>query len=95
MDEIINRLRPKIAEIQGITASLVNPPLITIGSRFASAQWQFTLQSTDVGDLYRYGATLERKIRDIPYLTDVKSDYRCGSPNWRWRWTAIRHLPLD
>ncbi len=50
VDEIVNRLRPELAEIQGITASLVNPPLITIGSRLASAQWQFTLQSTDVED---------------------------------------------
>jgi len=80
VDEIINRLRPKIAEIPGITASLVNPPLIAIGSRFASAQWQFTLQSTEVGDLYRYGASLERKIRDIPYLTDVKSDLQMRKP---------------
>jgi len=80
VDEIINRLRPKLTEIQGITASLVNPPLITIGSRFASAQWQFTLQSTDAGDLYRYGATLESKIRDIPYLIDVKSDIQMRKP---------------
>jgi HAE1 family hydrophobic/amphiphilic exporter-1 len=80
VDEIINRLRPKISQIQGITASLVNPPLITIGSRFASAQWQFTLQSTDVGDLYRYGAALEGKIRDVSYLTDVKSDIQMRKP---------------
>jgi len=80
VDEIIGVLRPNLNRIPGLIVSLVNPPLISIGSRLASAQWQFTLQSTDLDDLYRYGAVMEEKIRSIPALADVKSDLQMRKP---------------
>ena len=80
VDQIINKLRPQLNEIPGLVVSLVNPPVITIGSRMASAQWQFTLQSTDLGDLYAYGTALEGKIRAISGLADVKSDLQFRKP---------------
>ncbi len=80
VDEIIKELRPKLNRIPGLVVSLVNPPLIAIGSRMASAQWQFTLQSSDLDSLYRYGAVMEEKIRAIPALVDVKSDLQPRKP---------------
>ncbi|MCX6929157.1 MAG: efflux RND transporter permease subunit, partial [Verrucomicrobia bacterium] len=80
VDEIIGVLRPNLNRIPGLIVSLVNPPLISIGSRLASAQWQFTLQSTDLDNLYRYGAIMEEKIRSIPALADVKSDLQMRKP---------------
>jgi HAE1 family hydrophobic/amphiphilic exporter-1 len=80
VDEIINDLRPKLNRIPGLIVSLVNPPLIAIGSRLASAQWQFTLQSSDLDSLYHYGAIMEEKIRTIPALVDVKSDLQPRKP---------------
>ena len=80
VDEIIATLRPSLNRIPGMIVSLVNPPLIAIGSRLSSAQWQFTLQSMDLESLYRYGAILEEKIRSIPALTDVKSDLQMRKP---------------
>ena len=80
VDEIIGALRPQLNQIPGLIVSLVNPPLIAIGSRLSSAQWQFTLQSSDLDSLYRYGAIMEEKIRSIPALTDVKSDLQMRKP---------------
>ncbi|MDD5678930.1 MAG: efflux RND transporter permease subunit [Kiritimatiellae bacterium] len=80
VDDIIHDLRPKLNRIPGLIVSLVNPPLIAIGSRLASAQWQFTLQSSDLDSLYRYGAIMEEKIRTIPALVDVKSDLQPRKP---------------
>ncbi|MCX6991545.1 MAG: efflux RND transporter permease subunit [Kiritimatiellaeota bacterium] len=80
VDDIINELRPKLNRIPGLIVSLVNPPLIAIGSRLSSAQWQFTLQSSDLDSLYRYGAIMEEKIRTIPALVDVKSDLQPRKP---------------
>ena len=80
VDEIIGTLRPSLNRIPGMVVSLVNPPLIAIGSRLSSAQWQFTLQSMDLDSLYRYGAIMEEKIRSIPALTDVKSDLQVRKP---------------
>ena len=80
VDQIIARLRPKLNQVPGVVVSLVNPPVISIGSRMATAQWQFTLQSTDIDGLYKYGAQLEDKLRAMPALTDVKSDLELRKP---------------
>ncbi|MCX6890108.1 MAG: efflux RND transporter permease subunit [Verrucomicrobia bacterium] len=80
VDEIIGTLRPSLNRIPGMVVSLVNPPLIAIGSRLSSAQWQFTLQSMDLDSLYRYGGIMEEKIRSITALTDVKSDLQVRKP---------------
>ena len=80
VDEIIATLRPNLNLIPGMIVSLVNPPLIAIGSRLSSAQWQFTLQSTDLDSLYQFGSIMEEKIRSIPALADVKSDLQMRKP---------------
>ncbi len=80
VDEIIARLRPKLNAVPGLVVSLVNPPVISIGSRLATAQWQFTLQSTNLDDLYKHGPLMEDKIRKMPALTDVKSDLESRKP---------------
>ena len=80
VDEIIARLRPRLNQIPGLFTALTNPPLITIGSRLATTQWQFTLQSTDLDDLYEYGTLMEEKLRSIPQLIDVKSDLQFRKP---------------
>lgn len=80
VDQIIARLRPQLNHVPGLIVSLVNPPVITIGSRLATAQWQFTMQASDLEDLYRYGMAMEDRIRQMPVLTDVKSDLETRKP---------------
>lgn len=79
-DEIIQDLRPKLAQIPGINAFPQNPPPISFGGRLSKALYQFTLQSPDFQELYQYGPLLESKIRDIPGLQDVTSDLQIRNP---------------
>lgn len=80
VDEIIARLRPELNRIPGLVVSLVNPPLITIGSRLTSAQWQLGLQGTDLAELHEYGVIMEEKLRDLDGIIDVKSDLQVRQP---------------
>ena len=50
-DEIIEQLRPKLAQVPGIHAYLQNVPPIQVGGRIRS-QYQFTLQSPDMEEMY-------------------------------------------
>jgi len=80
VDDVIKRLRPEVKCFPGVFVALTNPPMITIGSRLAQTQWQFTLQSPNLDDLYSYGRVMEDKLRSIPELVDVKSDLEFRKP---------------
>ncbi len=70
-DEVIQQLRPKLARVPGIRAFLQNPPMIRLGGRLTKSQYQYTLQSPDIEELYRYAPLLEEKIRALPGFQDV------------------------
>jgi HAE1 family hydrophobic/amphiphilic exporter-1 len=79
-EEIIERLRPKLGRIPGIRVFLQNPPPLRIGGQLTKSQYQFTLQGSDTGELYASAGELERRMRDLPGLTDVTSDLRIRNP---------------
>ena len=79
-DQVIEALRPKLAGIPGIRVYLQNPPVINIGGRAARAQYQFTLQSGDIPELYRTAPLLEARLRDLPEIADVSSDLQLTNP---------------
>ncbi|MBS1130947.1 MAG: Acriflavin resistance protein [Proteobacteria bacterium] len=70
-DQIIQRLRPKLAAVPGIKVYMQNPPVIRIGGQLTAAQYQYTLQDTDLDELYQWTATLTQKIRQLPGFVDV------------------------
>ncbi len=80
VDEVIQRLRPKLAHVPGITAYLQNPPPIRIGGQISKSQYQFTMQSPDTDELYRYAPIMEQKLRGIPGLQDVTTDLQLNNP---------------
>ncbi|MCX5908798.1 MAG: efflux RND transporter permease subunit [Deltaproteobacteria bacterium] len=80
VDEIIQGLRPQLATIPGIQVFMQNLPPIRIGGLLTKSQYQFTLQSPDTAELYRYAPLLEEKLREIPGLQDVTSDLEIRSP---------------
>jgi hydrophobic/amphiphilic exporter-1 (mainly G- bacteria), HAE1 family len=79
-DEVIQRLRPKLAQTPGIQMFLINPPVINVGGRITKALYQFTLQSPNTQELYRYGSLLESRLRAVPALQDVTSDIQLKNP---------------
>jgi HAE1 family hydrophobic/amphiphilic exporter-1 len=79
-DELIQQLRPILSSIPGIRVFLQNPPTISIGGRLAAGQYQYTMQSPDTDELYKYAVLMEQKIRDLPGFQDVTSDLRIKNP---------------
>jgi HAE1 family hydrophobic/amphiphilic exporter-1 len=79
-DEVIQALRPKLANIPGIQVFLQNPPPLRIGGYLTKGQYQFTLQSPEFKELYEHVPVLEAKIRELPILQDVSSDLQINNP---------------
>ena len=79
-DEIIQKLRPKLAEVAGIKVYMQNPPVIRIGGQLTAAQYQYTLQDTDLDELYQWTATLLARMRLLPGFVDVTSNLNNLSP---------------
>jgi multidrug efflux pump len=73
-DQIINRLRGKLAVVPGATLFLTATQDLNIGGRFANAQFQYTIQSEDLQDLNFWAPRIQAKLRTLPELRDVNSD---------------------
>lgn len=82
-DEIIQELRPKLAQVAGIRTFLKNVPSIQIGGASSKSQYQFTLQGQDTDELYQAAIGFEAKLRDLPELLDVTSDLQISNPQVR------------
>ena len=79
-DEIIQELRQKVSKVPGIQMFMQNLPPIRIGGRLTKSQYQYTLQSPDTDELYRYSTIFEAKLRGLPQLQDVTSDLQIKNP---------------
>ena len=73
-DQIINRLRPKLSGVPGVTLFLQASQDIRVGGRQSSAQYQFTLQSDNLDELTHWAPILTNLMKKMPELTDVNSD---------------------
>jgi hydrophobic/amphiphilic exporter-1 (mainly G- bacteria), HAE1 family len=79
-DEVAQSLNRKLAAVPGIRVFISNPPIINIGGRSSKSDYQFTLQSSDIEALYQGAAALERRLQEVPGLTDVTSDLQVKNP---------------
>ena len=73
-DQVIARLRPKLASIAGATLYLSASQDLRIGGRQSNAAYQFTMRSDSVEDLTRYGPKMLAELKTVPKLVDVNSD---------------------
>jgi hydrophobe/amphiphile efflux-1 (HAE1) family protein len=73
-DQVIGRLRKKLAGISGVTLYLQASQDIRVGGRFGRAQFLYALQSGDLAELNRWSTLLVEKLRRSPELRDVSSD---------------------
>ena len=79
-DGVVQALRPKLITVPGIRAFLQNPPAIPIGGMMTKSQYQFTLQSPNTKELYKYAPMLEAKMKELKDLQDVNSDLQIANP---------------
>ncbi len=79
-DQVIAALRPKLSAVPGIKVSLQNPPPISLGGQISSGQFQYTLQDTDLNELYHWTEALLERLRHLPGFVDVNSNLNNQSP---------------
>jgi HAE1 family hydrophobic/amphiphilic exporter-1 len=79
-DELIQQWRPALSTVPGIKVYLQNPPTIQLGGRMSKSQYQYTLQTPDIQELYKYAAIMEQKIQELPGFQDVTSDLQIKNP---------------
>lgn len=79
-DEVINRLRPKLARLQGITLYMQAAQDITIGGRLSRTQYQYTLTDPDPGELNQWSAQFLEKLKTVPGIADIASDQQNAGP---------------
>jgi len=73
-DEILARLRPKLARVQGVSLYLQSTQDVRIGGRPSNALYQFTLQSDSFEELQSWAPKVTEALRRNPILLDVNSD---------------------
>lgn len=80
VDEVIQELRVKLAQVPGMRVFPQNLPPIRIGGHLTKSPYQLTLQSPDTDELYENAPKLEEKLKELPQLQDVTSDLQIKNP---------------
>ncbi len=73
-DQVITRLRPKLARIPGASLYMQTAQELNVGGRMSAAQFQYTLQGEDLDQLNAWAPRLLAKMRTLPQLRDVNTD---------------------
>ena len=76
--QIINRLRPQLNRLPVASTFLQASQDLRIGGRSSSALYQYTLQSDNVEDLFKWGPILLSEMKRLPGLQDVNTDQQNG-----------------
>jgi multidrug efflux pump subunit AcrB len=79
-DQVVQRLRKKVAAVEGAKFYMQVPQNITVGGRLSRTQYQYTLTDTDDAELNHWAPILEAEMRKLPELQDVASDQQNASP---------------
>jgi hydrophobic/amphiphilic exporter-1 (mainly G- bacteria), HAE1 family len=78
-DQIIRRLRSKIAQVPGATLFFRASQDLNVGARGARTQYQYTLQDADIDELNDWAPKLLARLQQLPQLRDVSSDQQTNS----------------
>ena len=73
-DQVIARLRKKLAVVPGATLYLQASQDIKVGGRMSNAQYQYTLESESLADLQCWAPKMLPKLRNLPMVRDVSTD---------------------
>jgi multidrug efflux pump len=74
IEQVIARLRPKLARIVGVSLFLNPVGDVQVGGRQSSATYQFTLQADNLSDLRTWASRLAEEMKTKPDLVDVNTD---------------------
>jgi multidrug efflux pump len=72
--EVIRRLQPQLAKVEGIDLFMQPVQDLTVEDRVSRTQFQYSLESPDPKDLALWVPRLMAKLKESPKLRDVASD---------------------
>jgi multidrug efflux pump len=72
--EVIRRLQPELARVQGIQLFMQPIQDLTVEDRVSRTQYQFTLEDADAKELGEWAPRFVDRLRALPELRDVASD---------------------
>ena len=73
-DQVIDRLRDKLANVAGITLYVTASQDLRIGGRHSNAQYQCTITGQSLNELYKLGAKVIECAANFAATPDVNSD---------------------
>ncbi len=73
-EEVIARLRPKLAREPGASLFLQSQQDVRIGGRPGNAQYQYTLQADSIEELRLWEPRVRHALSQLPQLADVNTD---------------------
>ena len=78
LQDYINRLRPKFAQVTGGKMFLQPIPDVRVGARPTKTEYQYTLQDANLDELFRWAPRILAHVQSLPMLRDVTSDQQDG-----------------
>jgi multidrug efflux pump len=72
--EVIRRLAPKVAKVNGITLFMQPVQDLTVEDRVSRTQYQYSIEDADLRELNQWAPRLLAKLQTLPQLRDVASD---------------------
>jgi len=79
--EVIQRLRPLVAEVPGAALFMQPGQDINIGGRFSKTLYQYTLTDTDTEELNTWAPRILERMQALPELQDVATDQQIAAPH--------------
>ena len=76
--QIIARLRPKLASVEGGQLFLQAAQDVRVGARLSKTLYQYTLQDPDAVELYQLAPKIFERLKGLPELRDVATDQQVG-----------------
>lgn len=76
---VIQRLRSQLSQVQGLNVFMQPIQNIQIGGRLSKALYQYTLQGSDLQELYSKADQLQMAMAKIPGFLDVSTDLQLKS----------------
>jgi multidrug efflux pump subunit AcrB len=80
-DQVIQRLRPKVAAVGGVKFFMQSGQDISVGGRLTRTQYQYTLTDTDSSELNQWAPIVEAAMQKQHELQDVASDQQIAAPH--------------
>jgi HAE1 family hydrophobic/amphiphilic exporter-1 len=73
-DQVIARLRPKLAQVKGAALFLQAAQDLNVGGRPTRTQYQYSLQDSDLNELNEWAPRILAEMQKLPMLRDVATD---------------------